>query len=206
MRHHNFITLLSSAGLLFTVLMLGNIGSARSDSAVDRLSLADSIEFNGESYWLSWSSHPKPHYYKQEYLPAGQTSERFQRMLLVEAILPGIDVNDAVAAKVSVLNKRKLTDPTVNFAVVKNPKNGEIILDFILSAQDAKGEDIVEWNAYRYAALSGKGGTSGVLLFGISRRAYGDDSTNFLRRLKSARPAEIKALAAYPLPVVRPMD
>jgi hypothetical protein len=104
------------------------------------------------------------------------------------------------------LNKRKSTDPTVNFAVAKNPKNGEIILDFVLGAQDPKGEDVVEWNAYRYAALRGKGGESGVLLFGISRRAYGDDTTNFLRRLKSARPAEVNALATYPLPVVRPID
>ena len=48
------------------------------------------------------------------------------------------------------LNKRKSTDPTVNFAILTNSKNGEIILDFILSAQDSKGEDIVEWNAYRY--------------------------------------------------------
>jgi hypothetical protein len=43
-------------------------------------------------------------------------------------------------------------------------------------------------------------------LFGISRRAYGDDATDFLRGLKSVRPAEIKALASYQLPVVRPMD
>jgi hypothetical protein len=104
------------------------------------------------------------------------------------------------------LNKRKSTDPTVNFAAFKNPKNGEIILDFVLSAKDPKGEDVVEWNAYRYAAWRDKGGESGVLLFGISRRAYGDDATDFLRGLKSVRPAEIKALASYPLPVVRPMD
>ena len=63
-------------------------------------------------------------------------SERFQRMVLIEAIVRGVDVNGAVAAKVSMLNKRKASDPTVNFAIVKNPKNGEIILDFILSAQD----------------------------------------------------------------------
>ncbi|MGA8918735.1 MAG: hypothetical protein WB540_08385, partial [Pseudolabrys sp.] len=169
-------------------------------------SLPDSIEFNGESYRLSWSSHPTPYYYKQEYLPPGQTGERFQRMVLIEATVRGVDINDAVAAQVNVLNKRKSTDPTVNFAVIKNPKNDEIILDFILSAKDPKGEDVVEWNAYRYAALRGKGGASGVLLLGISRRAYGDDATNFLRRLKSARPAEVNALATYPLPVVRPTD
>ena len=176
------VFILGGAGLVFTHVILGDLGVARSDSAVDRLSLPESIEFNGESYRLSWS---------------------FQRMVLIEAIVRGVDINDAVAAKVSMLNKRKSTDPTVNFAVVKNPKNNEIILDFILNAEDPKGDDIVEWNAYRYAALKGKGGASGVLLFGISRRGYGDDATDFLRRLKLARPAEVNALAAYPLPVVR---
>ncbi|MGB9044858.1 MAG: hypothetical protein WCC81_20615 [Pseudolabrys sp.] len=206
MQRRNFIMLLGGAGLLLIQLMLGKVGVARSDGAVDRLSLPGSIEFNGESYRLSWSSHPTSHYYKQEYLPPGQTGERFQRMVLIEATVRGVDVNGAVAAQVNMLNKRKSTDPTVNFAVAKNPKNGEIILDFVLGAQDPKGEDVVEWNAYRYAALRGKGGESGVLLFGISRRAYGDDTTNFLRRLKSARPAEVNALATYPLPVVRPID
>src|SRR5262245_59383922 len=203
MRRREFITFLSGAGLLFSHVMPGNVRVAHSDSAaIDRLSLPDAIEVNGESYRLSWSSHPKPYYYKQEYLPPGQTSERFKRMVLIEATVRGLDINDAVVAKVSMLNKRRSTDPTVNFATFKNPKNDEIILDFILSAQDPKGEDVVEWNAYRYATLKGKGGASGVLLFGISRRGYGDDATNFLRRLKSARPAEINALAAQPLPAV----
>ena len=206
MQRRNFILLLGGAGLLLIQFMLGKVGVAGSDGAVDRLSLPGSIEFNGESYRLSWSSHPTSHYYKQEYLPPGQTGERFQRMVLIEATVRAVDVNGAVAAQVNMLNKRKSTDPTVNFAVAKNPKNGEIILDFVLGAQDPKGEDVVEWNAYRYAALRGKGGESGVLLFGISRRAYGDDTTNFLRRLKSARPAEVNALATYPLPVVRPID
>lgn len=181
-------------------------GNARADSVVDRLSFPGPIAFNGETYRLSWSSHPKPHYYKQEYLPAGQTSERFQRMMLVEVIAQGVNINDAVAAKVGMLNTRKATDPTVNFAVVKNPKTGEVILDFILSAENPKGNDIIEWNAYRYAALKGKDGASGVLLLGISRRAYGDDATDFLRRLKPERPVEINALATFPLPVVKPAD
>jgi hypothetical protein len=206
MRRREFITLLGGTGLLFIHVMPGNAGVALLDRAVDRLSLPGPIEFSGESYRLSWSSHPTPYYYKQEYLPPGQTSERFQRMVLIEAIVRGVDVNGTVAAQVNMLNKRKSTDPTVNFAAVKNPKNGEIILDFVLSAEDPKGEDVVEWNAYRYAAWRGKGGESGVLLFGISWRAYGDNTTDFLRRLKSVRPAEVNALASYPLPVVRPVD
>ncbi|MGA7151250.1 MAG: hypothetical protein WBY84_07560, partial [Pseudolabrys sp.] len=65
------VFILGGAGLVFTHVILGDLGVARSDSAVDRLSLPESIEFNGESYRLSWSSHPKPDYYKQEYLPSG---------------------------------------------------------------------------------------------------------------------------------------
>jgi hypothetical protein len=203
MGRRNFITRLGGVGLLLLYCVFGNAGVARADGAVDRLSLPGPVKFNGESYRLSWSSHPSPHYYKQEYLPAGQTSERFRHMALVEAIVRGVDVNGAVAAQIKMLNKRKATDPTVNFAVIKNPKTGEVILDFILSAQNT---NVVEWNAYRYATLKGKGHESGVLLFGISRRAYGDDATNFLRVLKVTRPAEINALASYPLPVVRPKD
>jgi hypothetical protein len=206
MRRCSFIAFFGGACLLLAVAMPGNIRSARSETVVERLSVPQSFEFNGENYRLSWSSHPRPHYYKQEYLPAGQTSERFQRMILIEATVREVSVKDMVAAQVSMLNKRKSTDPTVNFAILTNSKTDEIILDFILSAQDSKGEDIVEWNAYRYAALKGKGGASGVVLFGISRRGYGDDATDFLRRLKSARPAEINALAAYPLPSVRPIE
>ena len=49
---------------------------------------------------------------------------------------------------------------------------------------------------------SGDGGQAGVILFGISRRAYGDDATAFLAKLKAARPADIDALADAPLPAV----
>jgi hypothetical protein len=65
------------------------------------------------------------------------------------------------------------------------------------SADDSKEAAIVEWNAYRYAVLKGANGNSGVLLLGVSRRAYGDAMTDFLRGLKSARPAEIDALAKF---------
>jgi hypothetical protein len=193
---------LAAVGLLLLLIAR----SASPDDAVDRLSVPGPIDFNAASYRLSWSSHPSPDYYKQEYLPAGQTSEHFERMLLVEAIARGADVSGVVAAQVDRLRRRKSTDPTVNFAIVKNPKTGEVILDFVLSDDSDKSGLIVEWNAYRYTALEARKGHSGVVLFGISRRAYGDDTTEFLRGLKAARPAEIDALAKFPLPVVRVKD
>jgi hypothetical protein len=197
---------LAAASLLLIQLLFCVAQTARADDAVDRLSIPGPISFNATSYQLARSSHPSPYYYKQEYLPAGQTSGHFQRRVLIEAVAQGADVNGAVSAQVNMLNQRKSADPTVNFATLKNPSNGEVILDFVLSAKGDKGEEIVEWNAYRYASLKGKDGNSGVLLFGISRRAYGDDAAEFLRGLKSARQAEIKALASYKLPVAQPKN
>jgi hypothetical protein len=87
-----------------------------SDDAVDRLSVPGPINFDGTSYQLTWSSHPYAYYYKQEYLPAGQTSEHFQRMVLLEAIVQGTDVSGAVSAQINMLNRRKPSDPTVHLA------------------------------------------------------------------------------------------
>jgi hypothetical protein len=195
------------AEILVVVLCLSYAcQSAWSDDAVDRLSVPGPINFDGTSYQLTWSSHPSAYYYKQEYLPAGQTSEHFQRMVLLEAIVQGTDVSGAVSAQINMLDRRKPTDPTVHFATYKNPKTGEMILDFIVSKESEKEELTVEWNAYRYAPLKAKDGKLGVLLFGLSRRAYGADSTEFLRGLKSARITEVNALAHYPLPVVQPKN
>lgn len=111
MRRCNFISFFGGVCLLLANTMLGYIGLARSEAVVERLSVPQSFEFNGESYRLS--SHPRPHYYKQEYLPSGQTSERFERMILIEATVREVNVKEVVAAQVNMLNRRKSTDPTV---------------------------------------------------------------------------------------------
>jgi hypothetical protein len=188
---------------LFIASLCG-ISTGRAGEVADRLSIPGPITFNMSTYILSWSSHPSPDYYKQEYLPAGQTSEHYQQMVLIDVLTKGASVDGAVSAQVNMLNRRKATDPTVNFAVVRNPANGDVILDFILSAPANTGESVVEWNAYRYTTFTGKDGNAGVTMFGISRRAYGDDSGDFLRRLKTARTVEIKALAGYTLPAAQP--
>jgi hypothetical protein len=190
------------AGVLAKLLWLLCCHSALSAEVADYLSIPGPIQFGGTSYVFAWSSHPSADYYKQEYFPAGQTSDHFDRMVLVEAIAKGIDVDGALRARVAALNQRKATDPLVNFAIVANRQNGETIIDFVIGDETGK-ESIVEWNAYRYAPLKVSGGGKGVLLFGISRRAYGDASTEFLRQLKSARTADIDALARYPLPAVQ---
>lgn len=185
-----FVPLLGAAFLF-------SASATSAENAAERLSVPGPISFHGEDFALAWASHPYPHYYKQEYLPAEQDSEHYTAMVLIDANVANDDVRAAAAATVDMLQKRKASDPLVHFSEIQNPQTGEIIVDFILS-----DGDIVEWNAYRYAAWKGEGGKSGVILFGISRRAYGDDATAFLAALKAARKQDIDALAKADMPAV----
>src|SRR5262249_10031412 len=111
--------------LLLALFLSCACHAAWSDNAIDRLSVPGPINFNGSNYQLSWTSHPSAYYYKQEYLPAGETGEHFHRMVLLEAVVQGTNVDGAVAAQIAVLTRRKSTDPMVNFASFRNPKTGE---------------------------------------------------------------------------------
>jgi len=169
----------------------------------DHMGLPGPITLAGDSFALAWSSRPAGNYIKQEYLPAGETPDNYSRMVLVETVTGGVAVMDAVRAQTETLTQRKQTDPLVNMEVMQNEATGEALLDFIVSSRNGAGEYVVEWNAYRYAPLAeGKGGP-GVMLFGISHRASGNDAAKaFLQELPVLRPARIEALAATPLPEV----
>ncbi|MGV2979643.1 hypothetical protein ACERNI_05475 [Camelimonas sp. ID_303_24] len=167
----------------------------------DYLGVPGPIEIAGDHYGLAWSAAPRPGYFKQEYLPAGETPGRHSRMVLLEVIAQGTDVAGAVRAQIASLNARKPHDPLVNMSVIRNARSGEVLLDFVLSSKRSDGQYIVEWNAYRYMPRQG----GGVTLFGLSRRAEGDDATRaFLTSLKGLRPQLIDALArqAPPKPTV----
>ncbi len=192
---------LSIARLGAALLALGLMATSAFAQATDRLGVPGPIDFEGEAFALAWSSQPSETYVKQEYLPAGQSAERYDQMVLVETVTSGIAVMDAVRAQVYMLNQRKATDPLVNMEVIQNAAAGEALLDFIVSSKDGNGQYIVEWNAYRYARYSDAGGNKGVMLFGISRRAYGNNAAkSLLTQLKGLRPGRIKALTQVRLP------
>lgn len=194
------------AGLLAAMLLFGALLlPAAAEEATDLIGVPGPIVHEGTSYALAWSAKPSENYYKQEYLPAGQEPESFSQMMLVEVVAGEIAVMDAVKAQTDLLTARKGSDPVVNFDIIQNEATGEVILDFVMSAADEAGQGIIEWNAYRYAPLAGEGGNKGVLLFGTSRRAYGDDNAKaFLGTLGALRQSAIPALgqAEMPKPVL----
>ncbi len=163
---------------------------------VDYLGVPGPIELGGESYELAWSSKPSENYIKQEYVPSGQTPETYNQMVFVERVTGDVKVVDAVREQVDMLEKRKGSDPLVNFEVLQKNATDEVVLDFLVGAKDSKGEYIVEWDLYRYAPMK-----SGVLLFAVSHRAYGNENAKaFLSGLKQLRTAQTGALLKADLP------
>jgi hypothetical protein len=150
----------------------------------------------GESFELAWTSRPTDTYYKQEYVPEGQTVEAYTQMFMVDVLTNGLSVENAAGTMVDGLKQRQANDPVVNFAMIENEATGEVILDFLLS-DSSSGTVIVEWNAYRYVPIK-----DGVAMFGISRRGYDDGASDLLKGLKSWRMGTIQALAELELPKV----
>jgi len=161
------------------------------------------ITFNYIDYQLAWSSHPNEKYYKQEYVAKDDKVEHFNNMLLIDFVLTDLPVNEIVKLQVETLNKRKKTDNVCNYNVIKNPQTGEYILDFLMSESNGNSLSIIEWNGYHYKAYTDKNGHKGVLLFGISHRAYKDDALPFLKMLSGYRVDNLRALQPFPLPDIQ---
>jgi hypothetical protein len=186
-------------GLLLPALLFFSFNLKDKNQKVkEYLSVPGPVEFNKTMYSLSWSSHPNNAYYKQEYLPSGEKSETFSKMMMIEAFAGELTPKDAMMNKVSELDERKKTDPVTNYQFIENRATGEYILDFVISSND-----IVEWNAYRYTTLKDKAAGKGIVLFAYSRRAYGKATTGFLKALKAERVKDINTLANYKIPEIK---
>lgn len=175
---------------------------AQGDDKTERLGVPGPISFEGLDYALAWTSRPSADYFKQEYLPAGQSTGRYTHMFILEALTSGITPKDAAGAQIATLEKRKASDPLVFYDAIVNEASGDVILDFLISAAGQDGKMIIEWNAYRYAPH--KGEKPGIVLYAISRRAYGDDATAFITALKDWRTKTINELANFQAPAVTP--
>lgn len=166
------------------------------------LSVPGPIVLNNESFNLTWSSHPSANYYKQEYIGSKDKIEKFRKMVMLEVLVGPVKAADLAKAKIAELKQIKETNPLVNHEVFQ--KNGEIIVDFLLSenSPDGKNVNIIERNIYRYKEITDKNGKKGVLLFGISERAYGNDVDTFLSSLKKNKPTLTNAVAAFVIPQI----
>lgn len=160
----------------------------------DAIGIPGPISFDGTQFGLTWTSHPSETYYKQEYLPAGDTLEAYGQMVMVELLTAGATPKSAAADMVASLEQRRGSDPVLNYDRIENAATGEVLLDFLLS-DSSSGTLVVEWNAYRYAPHG-----DGLMLMAISRRGYGDAAIAFVKDLKNWRSQTIQTLATMAMP------
>lgn len=197
------MTLSTLSGLRAAVLGLMLVATPLSaalaqEAVVEALGVPGPIEFMGDAYALSWTSHPTPDYFKQEYLPEGQQFDSYTAMFMIDAVTSDVTPQAAANGQIAGLEQRKASDPMVNYHQITNSETGEVVLDFLLS--DSSGATpILEWNAYRYAKLG-----DGIALYAISRRAYGNDGDAFLAELSQIREDNIAALTEFALPPITP--
>lgn len=165
----------------------------------DQLGVPGPISFEDRAYELAWTAQPSDNYFKQEYVPEGQSVETYSEMILVEAVAGAITPMQAAALQVQSLEARRGSDPVFNYDIIQNEATGEVLLDFLVSDL-AADPVVIEWNAYRYVPLA-EG--EGVALFAVSRRGYGEEGArSFMGGLGAMRSAAIKALSAQDLPAI----
>ena len=184
------------------LIITASFNRSKKSEVVNYLNTNEILTLNGQEYKLSWSSHPGNNYYKQEYVPVKENPDRYKSMILIDYLLIDTPAKNIVGVKLQEISKRKETDKVANMMVQKNQQTGEYLLDFILSDGTGDALSTVELNAYRYKNYTDKAGHKGVLLFGLSKRAYNDDITPFMRNLKNERMDIIKAVAQSDFPGV----
>lgn len=133
----------------------------------DFLSVGSIINFSGENYSLKWSSNPSTDYYKQEYLRKDDILNKYEKMLIVEAIKGGLTVDQAANIKIRELENWKKSNPVVNYQRFDNKNTRETIIEFVIS----DGKSIYEWNVYKYHQQQNKTDKY-MVLYAYSYRNY----------------------------------
>ena len=163
------------------------------------LFVKDSLVFDGKTYTLKWSSHPKKHFFKQEYLPKDEKLDKYKTMIVIDFYEGDFQPQQLVDILIQNLTKRKKTDPLANFNVFTKDK--EYIVDFLLSESSKNYITLLERNVYKYKIINdAKSQRKGVLIFGVSERAYNSEVDVYFENLKQNKNKLIINVGNYDLP------
>ena len=169
----------------------------------DYLHLGSKYRFDNKDYELVWSSHPASNFYKQEYILPNENVEKYKRLILIDFIEGDLAPKDVLSGLVNSLENSKKQNPVINYKVYE--KNNEYMIDFIMSenSQDGKEVLILERNVYRYFRINTPK-RKGVLLFGVSDRAYTKkEMDNMFSVLKNNKLELVNKVAKIEVPKIK---
>lgn len=192
---------MSKAFYLILLFWLTNSFTHKSGQDVKNYyNIPEILTFDNIRYKLVASYHPNDIYYKQEYIPAGESVDHFNKMVFIDFVITDAGPREMLGIKAKEMQDRKKNDPVVNYEIMENNAGAEYMLDFILSDTKESSLSVVERNVYRYKSYSDKAGHTGILLFAISQRGYDKDIAMFFKNLKNTRVADINKVALYNIP------
>ncbi|MBR8464467.1 hypothetical protein KDD93_07810 [Campylobacter sp. faydin G-24] len=126
------------------------------------------LDFNGVKFELKYSTNPLQGYFKQEYVPSGQSVEHYNDMLIIDVLEAKTSPKDAKQVKITELEQMKANGFYVRYDERKVGNN--FVLDFVIMAK-INNESVLEHNIYHYTTQYGR-----LVLFALSHREYGEVS------------------------------
>ena len=169
----------------------------------DYLHLGSKYRFDNKDYELVWSSHPASNFYKQEYILPNENVEKYKRLILIDFIEGDLNPKDVLSSLANSLENSKKQNPVINYKVYE--KNNDYMIDFIMSENSQDGKDvlILERNVYRYFRINTPK-RKGVLLFGVSDRAYTKkEMDNMFSVLKNNKFELVNKVAKIEVPKIK---
>lgn len=170
------------------------------NNIIDYLSIGSELSFNNESYNLAWSSHPNATYFKQEYLRKSDKLEKYEKMIIVEAIKTNLNPEKASQMKINELANLKKINPIINFTQVQSSNPNDKIISFTIS-----GGNILEWNVYKYQQQQIENENM-IVLYAYSYRNYisnKEDVTKFINYVKNNESNMIENITKIKIPKVK---
>ena len=167
------------------------------------LHLGIKYSFDNMDYELVWSSHPASNFYKQEYILPNENVEKYKRLILIDFIEGDLNPKDVLSSLANSLENSKKQNPVINYKVYE--KNNDYMIDFIMSENSQDGKDvlILERNVYRYFRINTPK-RKGVLLFGVSDRAYTKkEMDNMFSVLKNNKFELVNKVAKIEVPKIK---
>jgi len=150
---------------------------------------AKAVHFDGETLPLAFEQANQTETLA-EYIPAGQTLERWTQLAAIRHFRVRLDPAAAVGA---LARRLKETNPLAPSKILENPQTGEVMIDFVTWPESG---EFVEFNIFKYH----KAPDGTLVAEQYALRAY-EDSEDFLRKLRPVRERLVELMAREGLQV-----
>ena len=186
--------------ILISILLASG---AVAQKASDRLGQPGPVTFDDVVYELATVEQPSKGYLVQQYLPTGDTLERYHTLLELHVFDTDLTAAQASKKKLEELMEYKKSDALCNYQELKSPDGKEFVVDFVKSTSEGGRIATVDLNVSRYVRMPVGSGREGLLVVAYSERAYNLGVADLLDNMKTKREHLLRTVTTMPLPPIQ---